>query len=91
MADILHFAEFAYNNSIHSSTRATPFYVYYGYHPPWCVLETSKLPTNPSAKDHWERLLRIQAEISTHLHRIQQTQKDDADRHQLPSSFNIGD
>ena len=72
-ADILHFAEFAYNNSIHSSTRVTPFYAYIGYHPRWCVLETPKLPTNPSAEDHLERLRRIQAEISTHLHRAQQT------------------
>ena len=38
-----------------------------------------------------ERLRRIQAEISTHLHRAQQTQMDDADHHRLPSSFDIGD
>ena len=31
--DILHFAEFAYNNSIYSSIRVTPFYAYTCYHP----------------------------------------------------------
>ena len=42
-ADILHFVEFAYNNSIHSSTRVTPFYAYIGYHLHWLVLETPKV------------------------------------------------
>ena len=65
-ADILHFAEFAYNNSIHSSTRVTPFYAYTGYHPRWCVLATTELPTNPRAEDHLEWLRKIQADISTH-------------------------
>ena len=32
--DILHFTEFAYNNSIHASTKVTPFYAYTGCHPP---------------------------------------------------------
>ena len=40
---------------------------------------------------HLKRLRRIQAEVSTHLHRAQQTQKDYADRHRLPFSFNTGD
>ena len=81
---------YTYNNSIHSSTRVTPFCAYIGYHPHWCVLESPELPTNPSVEDHLEQLRRIQAEISTHLHRAQQTQKDYVDLHRLPSSFNIG-
>ena len=72
-ANILHFAEFAYNNSIHSSTRVTQFYTYTGYHPRRCVLETPELPTYPSADDHLERLRQIQAELSTHLRCAQQT------------------
>ena len=55
------------------------------------MLETPELPTYPSADDHLERLRQIQAELSTHLHRAQQTQKDDVDHHRLPSSFDIGD
>ena len=51
-ADILHFAELSYNNSIHLSTRITPFYVYIGYHPRWCLFEAPKLPMNCSAHDH---------------------------------------
>ena len=55
-ANILHFAEFAYNNSIHFSTRVTPFYAYTDYHPHWCMLETPELPTNPSEENHFEWL-----------------------------------
>ena len=61
-ADILHFAEFSYNNAIHASTKVTPFYAYRGYHPRWCVLETPEVSTNPCAEDRLERLSKIQAE-----------------------------
>ena len=90
-ADILHFAEFAYNNYIHSSTRVTPFYAYTRHHPHWCVLENPELPTNPSVENHLEWLRKIHVELSTHLHQAQQTQKDYADRYWIPSCFDIGD
>ena len=38
-----------------------------------------------------EQLRKIQADLSTHLQQAQQTHKVYADRHRLPSSFNIGD
>ena len=55
------------------------------------MFQTPELPTNPNAEDHLEWLRRIQAELSTHLHHTQKTQKDYADRHRLPSYFDIGD
>ena len=88
--DILHFAEFAYDNSIHSSTRATPVYAYTGCHPRWCVFETPELPTNPRAEDHLERLRKIQVDLSTHLHQAQQIHKDYANCHRLTSCFDNG-
>ena len=72
-ANILHFIEFVYNNSSHSSTRVVSFYAYTWHHPHGCVFETPKLPTNPSAQDHLERLRKIQAELCNHLHQAQQT------------------
>ena len=90
-AYILHFAEFSYNNSVHASTKVTPFYAYAGCHPRWCVFETPELPTNPCAEDRLERLHKIQADLSTHLRQAQQTHKVYVDRHRLQSSFNIRD
>ena len=51
-ADILHFAEFAYNNAIHSSTRVSPFYAYTGFHPRWSVIDTPERPSSPRVEDH---------------------------------------
>ena len=56
---ILYFVEFAYNNSICSYTRVTPFYVYTSYHPQWCLFEAPELQTNPSAHDHLDQLRQI--------------------------------
>ena len=86
-ADILHFAKFSYNNSIHASTKVTPFYAYTGCHPRWSVLETPELPKNPCADDRLERLRKIQVDLSTHLQQALQTHKVYVDRHRLPSSF----
>ena len=33
-AEWLHLAEFVYNNTIHESTKQTPFFTNYGFHPP---------------------------------------------------------
>ena len=85
------FAEFAYNNVIHASTKVTPFYAYTGCHPRWCALEIPEVSTNPCAEDRLERLRKIQADLSTQLQHAQQSHKDYADLHRLPSSFNIGD
>ena len=54
------------------------------------MLETPELATNPRLEDHLERLRKIQVDLSTHLHEAQQTQKAYADRHRLPSCFDIG-
>ena len=82
---------FAYNNSVHSSTMVTLFYSYTGCHPPWYVLETPELPANTCAEDRLERLRKIQEDLSTHLQQAQQTHKVYADHHRLPFGFNIGD
>ena len=47
-----------------------------GYHPQWCLFKTPKLPTNPSAQDHLDRLRHIKAELLYHLHQAQLAQKD---------------
>jgi hypothetical protein len=33
LVDLLALAEFAYNNSVHTTTRLTPFFANYGYYP----------------------------------------------------------
>ena len=90
-ADILHFAEFAYNNSVHSSTKVTPFFAYTGHHPRWNFLELSEVPTNPAAENRVSHIRHIQEEVLTHLERAKASHKTAADRHRLPHNFQKGD
>ena len=46
-ASLLPLAEFAYNNSVHSTTKSSPFFANYGYHPrslPDSITTTSVVP-----------------------------------------------
>jgi hypothetical protein len=45
--DLLPLAEFAYNNSVHVTTRLTPFFANYGYHP--------EMHFKPPLPDAWFR------------------------------------
>ena len=64
--DLLPLAEFAYNKTIHDSTKQTPFFANYGHHPRFdqFQLSTSK---NPAAEDLATRLLEIQKDMKTKL------------------------
>ena len=66
--DFLHFAEFAYNNSVHSSTRYTPFFANIGYHPRWMMIEHPEILKNPTAKYHLLLLQEIHTTLYHHLY-----------------------
>ena len=94
--DFLHMAEFAYNNSIHSSTGFTPFFANTGYHPRWMMLEYPKVSNNPAVKDRLEQLKEVQANISDNLLHTQAKYKKVTDKHRLDFTlenpkFKVGD
>ena len=90
-SNILHLAEFAYNNTVHSSTKVTPFFAYTGNHPRWCIVDLPEVARNPSAEHHLHRLHRIQLALSSHLQAAQAQHKTNADRYRLKSPFKVGD
>ncbi len=53
--DLLPSAEFAYNNATHTSTRTSPFFANYEFHPCFEFLEPMH-PSVPAAEDHVVRM-----------------------------------
>jgi hypothetical protein len=58
--------EFAYNNTIHASTRQMLFYANYGHHPKLDLLDPSRID-NLGAKDFATRLLQLQDAMKLQL------------------------
>ena len=77
--DLLPLAEFAYNNIIQDSTKQTPFFANYGYHPRFDQFHLST-SENPVAEDLATRLLEIQKDIKIKLLEAQEHQKQNADK-----------
>ena len=75
-------AEFAYNNSIHASTKVSPFFANYGFHPRFSISipETS---INPSAKRRAYTLQDVHRDLSFELCVVAKKYKSHADGHRL--------
>ena len=83
-------AEFAYNNSIHASTKVSPFFANYGFHPRFniSIPETS---INPSAERRAHTLQDFHRHLSLELRAASIKYKAHVDQHRLvTSTFVIG-
>jgi hypothetical protein len=99
---LLVFAEFTYNNSIHSSTGYTPFRLNFGYdaalptsfsvfqatHPKVKPVRGGKCP---GADDFFARIQEALKYAKVNLERAQQRQKDAADRSRRYCAFSVGE
>jgi len=90
-------AEFAYNNTLHSSTKTTPFFANFGQHPKF--LPSSTVHSNssdpkwncPNALLEVKRLHNIHNELKTHLQEAADHMQHYANRSRLDMSFSVGD
>lgn len=70
--DYLPLAEFAYNNSAHSSTGVTPFFALYGFHPTLTITPDVHTRINsPESRDFAKEMELIHQRCSNHLERTQ--------------------
>jgi hypothetical protein len=92
-ADILHLAEFVYNNFEHSSTGYSQFFTNIRYRPRWIILKHLEFSTNPAVENRLTRLQEIQDIILQNLCDAQNTQKNVVHYHRRDSSskFHVGD
>lgn len=96
-SDLLDLAEFTYNNSVHTTTKLSPFEANYGFNP----LDPSSVPrvsTNiPAAVEHLEKLRSLQAQLKENIRAAQEKHAKYYDRHKLDITdgedhiFQVGD
>jgi len=91
---LLLLAECAYNNAQSASTKVSPFFANYGYHPRsnTKVTITNTSSTNPTAEAYAENLKQIHSRLTEDLKAAQEAQKRYYNRHaKQPPRFKVGD
>lgn len=85
-------AEFTYNNSLHSSTKTTPFYATMGYHPKWTIDIADDIPEGgaPVARSRAEAIQTQRDVMTGLLEQARESQKKYADKSRIPQEFRVG-
>ena len=87
---LLPLAEFAFNNTLHTSTNCTPFYAYTGHHPRFEFLTPSETLV-PAAEDRVHKLKAIHEKLKEELEGAAKRQKKFADEHRKAApTFQVG-
>jgi len=92
--DLLDQAEFAYNNTNHSSINTSPFYANYGFNPRFIPTEliNSSIHTDKHALQRTQYIQAIQTELIQHLTHAAEEMKKYADRkRQAIEPFSVGE
>jgi hypothetical protein len=85
-------AEFAYNNSPHSSTGVTPFFANYGYHPRADYAGPHLPHESTTGQQYGVDLSNLHSTLKDNMKLAQEHQAEYANRKRLPApSFNKGD
>lgn len=91
--ELLPTAEFAYNNSVHDSTKTTPFYAIYSKHPHLTTPpEDSRSEGEvPNAVERVKRMHHARDALSSHLRTAQEYQGRYYNKKHKPEEFKKGD
>ena len=85
--------EFAYNSTVHSSTKCSPFQACYGFQPvtPMDVVLPSTDSTSPDLTQHIQDLQALHADVQCEVERSHALQARQANLHRRPLTFRIND
>jgi len=78
-------AEFAHNDSPHSATHQTPFFINYGQHP-WKGQDTRKEVRNESANQFADEMKRVRLDAEAALRQAAERMKISHDKHARPTT-----
>jgi RNase H-like domain found in reverse transcriptase/Reverse transcriptase (RNA-dependent DNA polymerase)/Integrase zinc binding domain/Chromo (CHRromatin Organisation MOdifier) domain/Integrase core domain len=90
--ELLPLAQFAYNNSVHASTKMTPFFANHGYHPEMQFKrpkDPAKLPSERAADEYAGKLQEIHARLQENVREAQEYQTKHAGG--KPMTFRVGE
>jgi transposase InsO family protein len=90
-ASSLPIAEFAYNSSVHSSSKVSPFYANYGFDPATPALLHGPLPVPGPASSFLARLRDVHAAVRNELELTKLQQAEYANRSRRDLTFSVGD
>lgn len=88
-ASQLPLAEFAFNNAVSATTKVTPFFANYGYHPATPTVVGTQSPV-PAANERIEDLRKIHEQARLCITQAQRRQAKFADAHRQEMSFDVG-
>jgi transposase InsO family protein len=91
--ELLPALEFAYNDSAQDSTRHSPFYLNYGYHPhsPLGLLSQAQVVSCPASRDYIARIGSAAESAKRLLRAAQQRQAEAYNRRRRELAFKVGD
>lgn len=87
----LHWAEFWYNTSFHTTTKHTPFQIVYGREPPPILAFEKGMIVNSSVEQLLQDRDEVLSELKVQLAKAQLRMKEIADGHRRDIQFEVGD
>ena len=82
-SELLTFAEFSYNNTVSATTRVTPFFANYGFHPRYTVNLDGPAPEDSVLQDYSAQLEKLAEFLKAEMLWAQDMMQEQADKSRL--------